>query len=1123
MIICQSNLLTMPRDRNELLNKLRAFLTARGEATALEIAQEIGVSRPTAARIIASLGDEVTMIGAARQARYSLRRDVGNIGREWPLFRVDELGAVNPVGTLHAVQHGFRLSPVPAILKKDYGDGFFSDFPFMFADVRPQGFLGRVQSRQVAASLGVPVDPREWTSAHILAYLVTYGHDLPGNLVVGAEMAERIQNAENGFIIDDLHTVIAHHERDTRYPELADRIIRGETFGSSAGGEQPKFAGWVMDEGNLPRAVIVKFSSDVRSAAGAGERWADLLLAEFHALEVLRANGIVTPAVRIIDADFRRFLEITRYDRIGGRGRRGLISLASIEAGLLEGRINTWADAARQMEAQRLLDATDAQTIRRLWCFGTLIGNSDMHFGNLSLWWRDEAPLTLAPIYDMLPMVFAPSSQGDIVERPFPIPNRESAPAEDWAVATRWALAFWNAVVGDSRFSEAFRGLAANVRERLAVSAEPVGEGRGEMGNGSGAFTAFAQRFPHVAQALTDQKERTPLRRQPDPEGRAELKRELQRITGAGLDLAPIIRDLLDGRLEPAEFADFGLRSYFYLGTGEAPRSFIAQMWADVIAQWDEAKRTDFLKVIIGQKRDIFEALDFVAEAFRRVPFTAEVMRPWLTHARERLGNDLYQRGFWRSVENFVTRSPEEAVRVVAQWLDANPGNLELGILSRVLAWLRASASTGDAIEAAVAALDQRVRSKGRAEWRALYLDSFALLSSAPALTEKRALELRDEIAGEGPAEFTAWCHVLCSIALADRFSWPWVHREMLAAARTAIPEGKYWLVVASTSVWEQATDTSEVTRDDWEQVLIATLPFTSEHKGLWNRLESFLRDVSERAPARITPLVDAIVAKAGPAWLSVMRETESESFLANLQTRDLHESLATHLLLKADTTARQIGLFIFARTHVPRLAPEALAAASPAKQEIIFREAQGTLVDATALGRLHISLAAVVPSWESEQRADFQAEIAQQALSTAAYRDTIAGAVAVWVGFKEVLTEVEELWKKLGAAAQSSALQMRVPGYERAERTFRQRFAREVSRQADKHSIFAHVVKHVHLMYGQRWRVMREGGLSEASPLQTTSHNFEVPRMEFLDPEGLNWNRLRARHRLSELEGGEA
>lgn len=52
--------------------------------------------------------------------------------------------------------------------------------------------------------------------------------------------------------------------------------------------------------------------------------------------------------------------------------------------------------------------------VRRLWWFGRLIGNTDMHDGNLSfvpgppLPGRPTAPLALAPVYDMLPMAYAP-------------------------------------------------------------------------------------------------------------------------------------------------------------------------------------------------------------------------------------------------------------------------------------------------------------------------------------------------------------------------------------------------------------------------------------------------------------------------------------------------------------------------------------------------------------------------------------------------------------------------------------------------------------------------------------------------------------------------------------------
>jgi len=47
-----------------------------------------------------------------------------------------------------------------------------------------------------------------------------------------------------------------------------------------------------------------------------------------------------------------------------------------------------------------------------LFAFGTLIGNTDMHAGNLSFVTDSGRPYALSPAYDMLPMAFSPSSGG---------------------------------------------------------------------------------------------------------------------------------------------------------------------------------------------------------------------------------------------------------------------------------------------------------------------------------------------------------------------------------------------------------------------------------------------------------------------------------------------------------------------------------------------------------------------------------------------------------------------------------------------------------------------------------------------------------------------------------------
>jgi serine/threonine protein kinase HipA of HipAB toxin-antitoxin module len=72
------------------------------------------------------------------------------------------------------------------------------------------------------------------------------------------------------------------------------------------------------------------------------------------------------------------------------------------------GRHGDWLQAAAALESARRITTADAQALRWQWLFGRLIGNTDMHFGNVSFTWGFGPELPLAPAYDMLPMRWAP-------------------------------------------------------------------------------------------------------------------------------------------------------------------------------------------------------------------------------------------------------------------------------------------------------------------------------------------------------------------------------------------------------------------------------------------------------------------------------------------------------------------------------------------------------------------------------------------------------------------------------------------------------------------------------------------------------------------------------------------
>lgn len=434
---------------------LEALLERRGPLPARDVLRALDVSQPTLSRLTRA-SPRVRRVGRTRATQYALARSVRNVGEDWPIYRVRADGRLETCARLHALapHHWWfeAKAAVPAWLPHR-SVGLFDDWPWFLDDLRPQGFLGRVFARRRAPELGLPEDPRLWSADGVLAALLAFGEDLSGDFVVGDEAARRIQVSRMSE-----PSAIAVDDRRERYDELAEAVLSGVPVGSSAAGEQPKFTARVK-EGARVREVIVKLSPprDTRS----GRRWADLLLAEHLAAERLALNGILAAKTEWIDGATRAFLEVTRFDRVGAHGRIGIVSLFALDAELY-GAHDTWARAAERLLRDGWIAEPDARTLAILWWFGKLIANTDLHFGNVSLFLDEARPLKLAPAYDMLPMGLAPRGQGEISPHPPIVEPPPVESAEAWRVAAKMAVELWSAVARDPRVSGEF---ASEARE----------------------------------------------------------------------------------------------------------------------------------------------------------------------------------------------------------------------------------------------------------------------------------------------------------------------------------------------------------------------------------------------------------------------------------------------------------------------------------------------------------------------------------------------------------------------------------------------------------------------------------------------------------------------------------
>lgn len=465
-----------------VVNNILLMLQA-GPRSASDLAARLKIDQSNVSRYLnGALKGQVLKIGAGRSTRWGLLRHFidQKVLLKLPIYRVTERGGAVKIAHLSAIY------PLDNYVVEYFRDAetesptpewaVYESLPWWLTDMRPQGFLGRSFAQLMHKIDGrMSTDPRTWGEDQILYVLAHYPQDTIGNLLIG-------EQAYQTWLQEKSPVAISPQDAAIR----ADAIVQGEHFESSAQGEQPKFIAVIKginSEGMSRKSVesIIKFSGAVTAAEAASgvdtvaNRWADLLHVEALSSKVLNQ---AMPGIAALNTSFRAgsrtFMASKRFDRLANGGRVGVISLSSLDAEFVGQANSSWPTVMAVLAAEKIVSEEALQQTKMLWAFGQLIANTDMHFGNLSVLNKSGRPYSLAPVYDMLPMYYAPSSAGDVPQySERTILTNSEVKQEHWQLAHGLALSLWQQVLEHEAISPHFKTIGAQqliaVQEFAAV------------------------------------------------------------------------------------------------------------------------------------------------------------------------------------------------------------------------------------------------------------------------------------------------------------------------------------------------------------------------------------------------------------------------------------------------------------------------------------------------------------------------------------------------------------------------------------------------------------------------------------------------------------------------------
>jgi len=401
------------------------------------IAKVTKLSQPTVSRALSKM--LVLKLGGGRSTVFALLETQ----ECFPLFQVNEAGRITQLG------HLYRLTENRTVLVQENGFQSYEGLPFYLYDALPAGFLGVLALKNIIKKdQALTSKSQDWSDSQIMHYLIGYGEDIAGNLILSEPMAANVAQRQYKVL------------NRNHYAHITSQINNfPEGLGSSIAGEQPKFTIF-----NGQQHLIVKYSPLIKENNPVATRHRDLMVCEHLALNTLSDHGVAASESELYIGD-RFYLELKRFDRIGTHGRRGLASLKVIDAEYV-GKNQDWTVIAKSLLSDQLISQNDFMMVEISYAFGSYIANTDMHNGNCSFFMKGLVLDGITPVYDMLPMAFMPV-QGELgnpaIEMPRFIYVSDSANQK----ALKMAIDYWGRVMDHEYISNDFKLLAQKLLDEL--------------------------------------------------------------------------------------------------------------------------------------------------------------------------------------------------------------------------------------------------------------------------------------------------------------------------------------------------------------------------------------------------------------------------------------------------------------------------------------------------------------------------------------------------------------------------------------------------------------------------------------------------------------------------------
>ncbi|HOW65159.1 MAG TPA: hypothetical protein P5186_02695 [Candidatus Paceibacterota bacterium] len=551
------------------------------------------------------------------------------------------------------------------------------------------------------------------------------------------------------------------------------------------------------------------------------------------------------------------------------------------------------------------------------------------------------------------------------------------------------------------------------------------------------------------------------------------------------------------------------------LGWNEASASLAGAFLSSAIEQLDSEKGETLLAALprVGNP-GFFQTLDCLGSLLRCRELRPQFAADWFPSLVKRIGNDLASGGFWKALEAYCEHHPRTAVEVL-RCLEAARDEKQILVAAYVLGTLRSLNANSD-LQNVLDAIELEFSRAATPTPRAVYNRSWIQTAWRGTMKKADLQALISRISAgaieEGEQAFGIVCRSLLSPSIPPDcfdFGMAWLRAN---ASSSLSPTAMYHVIDFAAQFRSESTS-------DASELILSVQPVLPKHKGIWQRIEHFFVELLRRDLAAFTNFLLAFARANAANWLKVLNTgREFEWLLSEMRGREVAGAVG-QLVFDETAPCRKLGLFLFDELDLNTLPDELLVRLEERRLALAFYESQRTPLHAAANARFLILLISPIERMSSALQREFHNELALQLQNyPGGCRDEFQRRSTEFPVLRKAIDEGEAYFERLTRVKESGIAGMAVAGARQALNLNARRFARAVEKGAEQMSVFMKLFSKVRLLYGNQWSVFHEGTLGDRSSLQQFSSSMEVPRMEFIDPEGMSLRRYQASVKIREL-----